>query len=183
MQLKLIRQAKADDLVAAQWALITIVEGTAGSTFVRYAAPAATEAVGDLLARARAGANGNPQRWAFLLGQGLPDLVAQLQAARAQVRGQVGGLQTQVELLEQRVKDLRADPLRDQVAALTAERARLLERIRGQAARITELQQALDGQQRAYEARLTEQRDEIAGLRALVARQQLKLNGLLVPEG
>lgn len=51
MQLKLIRQTRTDDLAAAQWALIAVVEGTADSTLVRYATPAATEVVGDLLAR------------------------------------------------------------------------------------------------------------------------------------
>ena len=90
---------------------------------------------------------------------------------------------TRVSLLEQRIQRLLADPLLAQVAALTAERDRLLERAQGLAERITELGQALAGQQRTYEARLTEQAEEIADLRELVAKQQLKLNGLLVPEG
>ncbi len=183
MTLKLFRvEARPEDQVAAQWALIAVVEATVGSTPMRYAAPAAAQVVGELLAGARGGAHGDARRWAFLLGQYLPDLVAQLQADRDQARGAVVGEQTRLSLLEERIKTLLAEPLRAQVAALTAERDRVLERARGLAGRITDLEQALAGQQQSYEARLAEQQAEIGALREIVAKQQLKLGGLLVPE-
>ena len=183
MALRFITQARPEDLAAAQWALIAAVEETAGSFPVRYTTPTAAPVVSELLAGARAGANGEAGRWAILLGQYLPQLIAQLQAERDRARQETDGERTRVSLLEQRIQRLLADPLFAQVAALTAERDRLLERAQGLAERITELGQALAGQQRTYEARLTKQADEIADLRELVAKQQLKLNGLLVPEG
>lgn len=183
MAFRLITQARPEDLAATQWALIAAVEETAGAALARYAAPAAALVIGELLAGARAGANGDAGRWASLLGQGLLQLVAQLQAEREQARGQVVSLQMQVYLLEQRRDVLLADPLREQVATLTRERDHLRARAQSLSERITELGQALTGEQRTYEARLVARGDEIADLRELGAIQQLKLNGLLVPEG
>ena len=183
MALRFITQARPEDLAAAQWTLIAVVEAAAGSFPVRYTTPTAAPVVSRLLAEARADANGDAGRWAARLGESLPQLIAQLQAERDQARKETAWEQAHVALLEQRSARLLADPLRDQVAALTDERARLLERAGRLAERITELGQALAGQQRMGEARLAEQSAEIAKLREIVARQQLKLNGLLVPEG
>lgn len=183
MALRFITQARPEDLAAAQWALIATVEEAAGSFPVRYTTPTAAPVVGGLLAEARADANGDAGRWATRLGQALPQLIAHLQAERDQARKETAWEQARVDMLEQRSARLLADPLRDQVAALTEERAGLLARAGGLSERIAELGQALAGQQRHHEEQLAEQSAEIAKLREIVARQQLKLNGLLVPEG
>lgn len=183
MALRIITQARPEDLEAAQWALIAAVEETAASSLGRYVAPAATDVLCELLAAARNHAGSSPARWASLLGQYLHQLVAQLQAGRDSARGEAAGRLDRISVLEKRIESLLAEPLREEARLLAAGRDAAAASCQRLSARIIDLERALTDQQEIYDLRLANQEDESAELRALIARQQLKLNGLLAPEG
>ena len=183
MALKIMRQARPEDLEAAQWALIAAVEEAVASPLGRYVAPAATGILCELLAAARDRANNSPGRWASLTGQYLHQLVAQLQAGRDQARGEAAGRLDRISVLETRIETLLAEPLREGARLLASEHAAAVAANQRLSGRINDLEQALADQQETYEMKLAAQEDEIAELHTLIARQQLKLNGLLTPEG
>lgn len=183
MALRIITQPRPADLAAAQWDLVAAVEETVAAPIGRYVAPAATQVLGELLAAARADAGGSPSRWGALVGQYLHQLVARLQAERDGARGEGANWQDRAGVLQQRIETLQAEPLRAEVRLLTAERSAAAATSERLSVRIVDLERALADQQETYEIRLARYEDEIAELRALIARQQLKLNGLLAPEG
>ncbi len=168
--------------VDAQWALVGEIEGLALSSYL----PAdimARHALQDLLHAVRAEA-ATPQQWAAQLTRSLLDLLAELRVSHqssAGLRIQLDWLEGMRQALQAQVDAHNADPLADRVQALTVDRKQAEAAAARLDSRVRELETALAGQAKTYEAEIGRLQEQIAGLNRIVGSQQRKLNDLLAP--
>lgn len=170
--------------VDAQWALVGEIEGLVLSSYL----PAdimARHAVQDLLHAVRAEA-ATPQQWAAQLTRSLLDLLAELRVSHqssAGLRIQLDWLQARADHLQAQVDAHNAQPLAGRVQELAADLTEAEADAARLAGRVRELETALAGQARTYEAEIGRLQAQIVDLNRIVGSQQRKLNDLLAPPG
>ncbi len=168
--------------VDAQWALVGEIERLALSSYL----PAdimARHALQDLLHAVRTAA-ATPQQWAAQLTRSLLDLLAELLVSRqgsAGLRIQLDWLEGMRQALQAQVDAHNADPLAARVQALTADCKQAEAGAARLASRVRELETALAGQAKTYEAEIGRLQAQIVDLNRIVGSQQRKLNDLLAP--
>lgn len=172
------RQALAE----AQWALVRAVEQAVDNSYGTVGLEP-RRLVADLLAALRNRA-ATPEAWAEALARSLLDAATEILRGRQTVavqREQLEALQARLDQLQAQAAATRSlvalvQELEAALAKAQADATRLGQRVR-------ELEAALAGQARSYEAEIARLQAEIAGLNRIVGSQQRKLNDLLAPEG
>jgi chromosome segregation ATPase len=166
----------------AQWALVAAIEQTAASSYVP-ADIVARHALEELLRAVRSAA-ASPQQWAAQMARRLLALVADLRVSQqscAAQHAQLEWLQSVCKQLQAHVDAHNADPLAVQVQELTADLTEAEADAARLDGRVRELETALAGQAKTYEAEVARLQEQITNLNRIVGSQQRKLNDLLVP--
>lgn len=163
-----------DDLLAAQWRLITAFEQGLASCWP----DPARQTLRDRLAQIPR-TNTTPTHWMTALAQSLLGLIATLQAAQdSNLRAALTAAESDRDSLQRVLLEYQQHPLQDQLAACTRERDLARAQVQQQAARVTDLNGALQRAQAAQAAEVQRLQQEIASLRAELAT----LNRLVVEQ-